>query len=89
MIYDPITRQQVEIIGRYPVQTECFRFGEKLTGEFRFAKVRYGEYIPGASGGFAIGEERDVDITNLVADAGWTEIRNAYGAAPELEAATA
>ena len=85
MIYDPITRQSVELIGRYPVQKHCFKFGKKLKGEFRFVKVRYGEHLPGFSGGFAVGTERDVDINNLVADDGSREIHQAYEKLPKIK----
>ncbi len=82
MIYDPITRQHVTIIGRYPEQDHCFRFGKKIKGSFRFARVRYGEHLPGFSGGFPVGQERDADINRLVADDGSREIAKAYEAAP-------
>jgi hypothetical protein len=85
MIYDPITRQVVTLLGRYPVQRGAFRFGKKVEGEFRFAKVRYGEHLPSFSGGFPVGEEREVDIANLVADGGSREIEAAYRAVPELK----
>jgi hypothetical protein len=86
MIYDPITRQQVTIVGRYPPQAECYRFGKKVAGEFYFAKVRYGEHLPGFSGGFSVGSERDSDLNYLVASDGYREIRKAYDAAPEVAA---
>lgn len=84
MIYDPITRQAVTIVGRYPAQGHSFRFGKRIKGEFRFVQVRYGEHLPGFSGGFAVGELRDVDINNLVADEGSREITKTYESAPEL-----
>lgn len=84
MIYDPITRQSVEIIGRLPPQATAFRFGQEVRGPFMFARVRYGEHLPGFSGGFAISHEREVDINDLVADDGTVEISRAYRAAPEL-----
>lgn len=84
MIYDPITRQSVELIGRYPPQDHRFRFGKKELGQFRFVRVRFGEHVHGASGGFPIGEERDAELNNLVADDGIREIQRAYDAAPEL-----
>ena len=84
MIYDPITRQQVTILGRYPINSRRFRFGREETGSFLFVKVRFGEHLPGFSGGFPIGEERDAELNNLVADDGISEIQKAYDAAPEL-----
>lgn len=88
MIYDPITRQQVTLLGRYPIARHCFKFGRRQTGQFRFVKVRYGEHIAEWAkerGGFDIGTEKDVDINNLVADEGSREIHEAYEALPELE----
>lgn len=85
MIYDPITRQQVKIIGRYPPAKNCWRFNEELTGEFLFVRIRYGEHLPGFRGGFPVGTERDIDHNSLVADEGSLEIRRAVDAAPELD----
>lgn len=84
MIYDPITRQSVRITGRYKLQLHSFRFGKRIKGEFRFVQVEYGEHLAGFSGGFKVGEQRDLDINNLVADEGSLEISRAYDAAPEL-----
>ncbi len=87
MIYDPITRQQVELIGRYPEQDYCFKFGGKQKGQFRFVRVRYKDYIrPEFKGGFAINTERDVDVNNLVADDGSREIHKVYESLPLLPA---
>lgn len=85
MIYDPITRQQVTILARYPVCSHAYRFGLRITGEFHFALVRYGEHMPNFSGGFTLGTERDVDINMLVADDGASEIRKAYDSSPLLD----
>lgn len=85
MIYDPITRQSVRILGRYKPQAHSFRFGKRIKGAFRFVQVEYGDHLPGFSGGFPVGEKRDLDVNNLVADGGSVEIERAYTAAPELE----
>lgn len=85
MIYDPITRQSVEIIGRYPPDHKRYRFGRTEAGNFRFIRVRYGEHLPGFSGGFPVGHERDLDISSIVADDGIREIQAAYDTAPKLE----
>ena len=86
MIYDPITRQRVELIGRYPEQTHCFRFGKRIKAtegtSFRFAKVRY---VEERKGGFEVGTERDCDINRLVADDGAREIHKVYESLPELD----
>lgn len=88
MIYDPITRQEVEIIGRYPPQGFMYRFGEKVLGTFQFARVRYGNYLTPAlakqAGGFSHGEERDTDLSYLVADDGSIEIARAFSNAPVI-----
>jgi len=85
MIYDPITRQQVEIVGRYPPQNTAHdQFVGKIKGEFRFARFLYGEQLAGTDGGFPVGYERDFDINSMVADGGLKEIQDAYNAAPEL-----
>lgn len=85
MIYDPIARQTVELLGRYPVQDHVYKFGRKHKADgTRFVKVRYGEHLPNFSGGFAVGTERDVDVNNLVADDGAREIHKVYEALPEL-----
>jgi hypothetical protein len=93
MIYDPITRQQVEIIGQYPPQKQRFRFGRKEKArkgeQFTFVKVRYGDWIADWArerGGFPIGEERDAEPHFLVADEGSREISEAVEAAPMLTA---
>jgi hypothetical protein len=78
MIYDKITRQILTLIGRYPPQDHIFKFGTKIKGKYQFVKVRYGEYLPGFSGGYPIGEERDVDLNFLVADDGIREIMQVY-----------
>lgn len=85
MIYDPITRQSVELTGKYPSQSHSYRFGKKIKGVSRFVRVRYGEHLPGFSGGFAVGEERDVDVNNLVADGGSREIHERYEELPVIE----
>jgi hypothetical protein len=84
MIYDQITRQRLEIVGRYPSQRWAHKLGQKVAGNYSFAKVKYLEHLPGFSGGFPVGTERDVDINDMVADDGYSEIRKAYDAAPEL-----
>lgn len=88
MICDPITRQYVEILGKYPVTDKAYRCGSLLTGDFRFVLVRYGEHLAGFSGGFDVGTERDVDVNGLVADDGICEVEAAYRAAPVLASAT-
>lgn len=88
MIYDPITRQVVCMLGRYAPQQTCYRFGREQKGEFRFVKVRYGEHLPGFSGGFEVGQVRDVDINNLVADGGSREIHEGYEQLPLIEEGT-
>lgn len=87
MIYDPICRQAVTIIGRFPVQQHSFKFGKKVEGEARFVKVRYGEPLPNFKVAIAVGETRECDINYLVADDGILEINRAYELAPELAAA--
>lgn len=90
MIYDPITRQQVEVIGQYRPQQHRFRFGRKeqaKPGEaFVFVRVRYGDYVTDyfreRAGGFKLGEERDVEPNSLVADDGIREICKAVEVAP-------
>jgi hypothetical protein len=84
MIYDPITRQEVTILGRYPPQKFCWRFGAKQTGLFHFVRVRYGEHLQNFRGGFPVGTERDVDQNDLVADFGAVEIAGVVEAAPLL-----
>lgn len=84
MIYDPITRQTVEIIGRFPEQDHCFRFGKKVKGTTQFVLCRYGATNP--HGGFPEGTERECDVNDLRADDGILEINKAYKAAPELAA---
>lgn len=85
MIYDPVTRQQVTIINRLPLQHHCFRFGKKVKSEqpLEFARIRYDSYEPG---GFPPGEIREVDINDLRADDGSLEIRKAYDAALLIDA---
>jgi hypothetical protein len=87
MIYDPITRQQVTILGRYPPDSRRFRMGREEKGTYRFVLVRFGEHLPGFSGGFPIGEERDAELNSLVADDGIRELQKAYDTAPELSGA--
>lgn len=82
MIYDPITRQSVVLLGRYSPQATAVRFGQQVEGTFHFCRVRYGEHLPGFSGGFEVGHERDQDINSLVADDGYSEILRAYKALP-------
>lgn len=85
MIYDPITRQVLTLIGRYKPQDYSYdAFLGKVKGHFRFAKFRYGEHLPGFTGGFPVGTERDLDVNSVVADDGITEIEKAYKSAPEL-----
>jgi hypothetical protein len=75
MIYDPITKQVVTLLKRYPEQKQAYRFGQKRRGFFRFVSVRYETEQPG---GFPVGTVRDIDINNLVADDGSREIHIAY-----------
>lgn len=86
-IYDPITRQEVTIIGRYPPQQTCFKFGKRIKAapdtSFQFLKVRY---ETGQPGGFPVGTERDIDVCNLVAEGGINVIHPAADAAPLLPA---
>lgn len=84
-IYDPITRQTVTIQAKWPKQKHCFKFGKKVKGDFQFVQVVYGEYLPGFSGGFDVGTERDSDVNFLVADGGSLEIAKAVEAAPLIE----
>jgi hypothetical protein len=93
MIYDPITRQQVKIIGRHKPQTEMYRMGRKeRTDEkhpFRFVRVEYGDYVAKwareKGGGYDLGHVKDVELNYLVADKGIREIDTAYDSAPEVQ----
>lgn len=85
MIYDPITRQSLTLVGRYKPQDHASDpFLGQVKGDYRFAKFCYGETLPGFSGGFPVGHERDLDINSVVADDGSLEIRKVYEAAPEI-----
>lgn len=88
MICNPITRQQVEIIGRLPPQNHYYQFDRRIESEFpvEFARVRFLSFI---LGGYDVGHERDININELVADDGSLEIRKAYEAAPLIEAGKA
>lgn len=85
MIYDPIIRQQVTILGKYPIQNHTYRFGKKERGIFYFALIRYDSAQPG---GFAVGTEKDADINTLRADDGICEINKAFNSAPLIQEVT-
>ncbi len=76
-IYCPIVRKSLTIIGRYPPQKTCYRFGEKQKAApgtaFQFVRVRFEDGRE---------PEHDYDVNNLVADRGSVEIREATEAAP-------
>ncbi len=84
MIYDPITRQVVTIVGKYPPQDHMFSFGSEVKGDFRFVRLIYGDHLPGFSGGLENGTQRDVDVNALFADGGLSEILTAYQDATEI-----
>lgn len=71
-IYCPIVRKALTIIGRYPPQQTCYKFGQRQKAApgtaFQFVKVRFED-----------GREpnHDYDVNNLVADGGSLEIAKA------------
>lgn len=82
MIYDPITRQPVKIIGRYRPQTERYHYGRRERGEFCYVRVRY--IGRSYAGGFPVGSEQVIDRTELAADHGNIEINLAAAEVPFL-----
>lgn len=80
MIYDPLTRQSVRIVGRYHTQHEAFCLGECVPGEYYFVRVRYE-----GAGDIPRGAEHDIERRDLVADHGAVEVNLAAAETPFLD----